>query len=320
MTHPERQMAGPEGRRILVTGGTGFIGSALCNQLVRQGNEVHLAVRPGRGNTVDGARHHVVNLTDPTDVEGLVDRFRPEIVFHLVSSAFNPPGLTASDHLEANVTATLVLLEALKTRPDTVFVQTGSIAEFRPGSDGGADERLEPINLYGAMKACAGVLVETYARMYGLKAVRAILFTAYGPGEADHRLVPSTIRAALDNREIRIRDGAVERDLVFIDDVVDALCRMAITDLPPGASLALCSGTGTSVRHVVEEILHLMQADIAIREEPTSTRPDEIRTMRGDNRAARDLLGWEPRHSLRAGLEKSIAWCRDQAPIKETAP
>jgi nucleoside-diphosphate-sugar epimerase len=303
------------GRRVLVTGGTGLIGSALCRRLVTQGDCVTVLARPHAdcwrlAEIADGLSIVELDLSSFGEVAAAVAAAGPEVVFHLACSTFNPPGLTAGEHLDVNVRGTLCVLEALKDRPGCRFIYTGSAAEYPPGN--GLAETLNPApaNIYGAMKACASLLIDSYARIYGLHAARAVLFTVYGPREAPHRLVPSTILSALHGRAVRIRDGSVQRDMLYVEDVVDGLCGMAAADLAPGTVLNLCSGAGLPVRHVAEEILRLMHAASGIDEHPDERRPDEIRIVSGDNRRARELLAWRPRWSLQDGLQESIAWCR----------
>jgi nucleoside-diphosphate-sugar epimerase len=303
------------GRRVLVTGGTGLIGSALCRRLVANGDRVTVLARPDAdcwrlAEIADRLSIVELDLSSFEQVAAAVGDAEPEVVFHLACSVFNPPGLTAGEHLDVNVRGTLCLLEALKDRPHSRFVYTGSAAEYPPGN--GLTETLNPApgNIYGAMKACASQLIDSYARLYGLNAARAVLFTVYGPREAPHRLVPSTILSALHGRAVRIRDGSVQRDMLYVEDAVDGLFAMAAADLAPGMVLNLCSGAGLPVRHVAEEILRLMHAASGIDEHPGETRPDEIRIVSGNNRRARELLAWRPRWSLQDGLRESIAWCR----------
>ena len=315
MADAGRTAGSVSGRRILVTGGTGFIGSALCRSLVKRGDSVTVATRPGSDRTrlagiADSITIVEADLVDFGQAAALVSRTRPEIVFHLACSVFNPPGVTASGHLDANIGATAALLEAVREHPACRLIHTGSAAEYPPGTGLSEEMKPAPVNVYGAMKACASLLVDAYARIYGLKTARAVLFTVYGPGEAPHRLVPSTIEAALRGQAVRLRDGAVQRDMLFIDDAVDGLLRMGDTDLAPGTALNLCSGTGLTVRHIAEEILRLMDAPFAIEEHKQDGRSDEIRVVSGDNSRARHLLDWRPHWSLEAGLGESIAALR----------
>lgn len=306
----------PAGRRVLVTGGTGMIGSALCRRLARNGDTVTVIARPGSdrwrlAGITDKLSIVELNLADFERVRRLLVEARPEIVFHLAGTIFNPPILTAADHLNVNVGGTLCLLEGMRGSPGSTFIYTSSAAEYPPGNNLTEDLKPGPVNVYGAMKACASLLIDSYARIYGLHASRAVLFTVYGPAEATHRLVPSTILSVLNGRNLRIHNGAVQRDMLYVDDVVEGLCRMATAELGPGTAINLCSGVGLSVRQIAEEILRLMTSPIAINERPEDTRPDEIMIVSGDNRRAHELLGWQPLWSLEAGLRQTISWFRE---------
>lgn len=310
------------GRRILVTGGTGHIGSALCRRLTSEGDTVTVLARPnGDRWRLTGLSGNLsvaeTKLTDLRQVAELVGQVEPEVVFHLACSVFNPPDLTSADHLDVNVRGTLCLLEALKDRQDCKLIHAGSAAEYPPGNDLTEDTKPSPVNAYGAMKACASLLIDTYVRMYGLRATRAMLFTVYGPGEATHRLVPSTILSASHGRNVCLKDGSVQRDMLFVEDAVEGLCRMAAADLVPGTVINLCSGTSLPVRHIAGKILHLMKASVVVEERPNEMRSDEITIMSGDNRRAREFLGWQPQWTLEAGLSESIAWYRTREASRE---
>ncbi len=300
---------------MLVTGGTGMIGSALCRRLVRDCDAVTVIARP------DGGRQRLADIADKLSIVELnlaeFDRVRrllvevqPEIVFHLAGTIFNPPILTAADHLNVNVGGTLCLLEAMREIPGSRLIYTSSAAEYPPGNNLTEGMKPGPVNVYGVMKACASLLIDSYARIYGLHASRAVLFTVYGPAEATHRLVPSAILSVLHGRNVRIHNGAVQRDMLYVDDAVEGLCRMAVAKLAPGTAINLCSGVGLSVRQIAEEVLQLMTSPIAIDERPEDTRPDEIMIVSGDNRRAHELLGWQPMWSLEAGLRQTISWFR----------
>jgi nucleoside-diphosphate-sugar epimerase len=290
-----------------------LVGSRLCQRLVRGGDAVTVLARPKTSRwrlaeVADGLTIAEQEITDVNGVRALMAHVRPEIVFHLACSIFNPPVLTAADHLDVNVRGTLCLLEALREHPGCRFIYTSSAAELPPGNGLREDAKPGPINVYGAMKACASTLVDAYARIYGQDTMRAMLFTVYGPTEAAHRLVPSTILTALQGRTVHIRDGSVQRDMVFVEDIVNGLRSMALAALAPGTVINLSSGVGSPVRHIVEEILRLMGARVAIEESPSATRPDEIKIVSGDNARARALLGWQPQWTLADGLKESIAW------------
>jgi nucleoside-diphosphate-sugar epimerase len=248
-----------------------------------------------------------------------VRQAEPEVVFHLASTRFNPPG-EAQTHLRVNVLGTSHVLEALREFPDTTLVFTGSTAAYGAGSHLREDRPLSPETVFGASKACASVLVQTYVRLHGLRAIELRLFTPYGPWESARRLIPHTILSALAGRDVSLTSGEQERDFVYVDDVVDGLVLASTRDVAPGSVLNIGSGSGTTVRNVAGTVLDLMGNPVRMLLGAVPTRSDEIMTMSADIDAAGASLGWRPRTRLRDGLMKSIAWFTENPELAETLP
>ena len=277
----------------MITGGSGFIGKALAGRLVAQ------------AHTVESGR---MELADFDAVREAVKTFRPELVYHLAATPFNPPGTTGETHLRVNALGTMALLEALRDLPDTRLVYTGSAAEYGAGSRLREDQPPRPSTLLGAAKACATLLVETYARRYGMRTVILRLFTPYGPGDRPCRLIPYVIRSAAAGGPVRISSGSQQRDFFYIDDLVDALVAAPSAELPNPAVINLCSGEARTVREVVQTTLRLMNADVPVEVGAVPTRSDEIQECSGDNSRAAAWLGWTPRTGLEQGLAATIRW------------
>jgi len=301
------------GKRILVTGGTGFIGTNLVQRLSSDGHHVGLLSRH-RGNQgrlsslQDGVQTLMGDLLNAGAVRRAVERVQPDIVYHLASTPFNPPTIPTRTHLNVAVSGTLNLLEALTDRSDARVVYTGSGAEYGSGSRLGEDTSLLPGTIFGAVKAAASILTQTYGRLHGMQTVVLRLFTPYGRWEHPDRLIPHTIMSALEGRDIAMSLGTQKRDYCYIDDVVEALVLAGSRPVPTGTVLNVCSGRPTAVRDVVELTLELMGNPVRALPGALPTRPDEIMEMSGDISAAHEVLGWEPRISLEDGLRETIAW------------
>lgn len=301
------------GRRVLMTGGTGMIGAALTRRLLAEGDEVTLLVRPSsnRLRLLDleaSVRWAAGDIRDAASVQSAVQSARPEVVYHLASTPFNPPTISAQTHLDTIVTGTLNLLEALKSSPEIRLVTAGSAAEYGNGSGLREQQLLRPATVLGAAKASAGLLTQTYASLYRQRTVHLRIFTPYGSWERPGRLIPHTILSALDRRDIQLTSGEQQRDYFYIDDLVEALRLAAERPLAPGTVLNICSGSAVRVREIVERVLTLMGRPVRAILGALPTRSDEIRECSGDNSAARAQLEWEPRTNLEDGLQRTIAW------------
>lgn len=301
--------------RVLLTGAGGMIGANLARRLVVEGARVCALVRPMTDRVRLRAIEHQLeflpaDVTDAAAVREAVRQAQPQVVFHLASTLWARSSQeTAANHFQTNVMGTLHLLEALREFPEARVVFTGSSAAYGGGSRLREDQPLRPATVYGASKASASLLLQAYARAHRMHTVELRVFMPYGPWEDPGRLIPHTVLSALARRDVAMTRGDQQRDLVYIEDVVEALVLATVRPVPSGSVFNIGSGIGTPVRHVVERILRLMGDPVKPRVGVVPTRPDEIMELSADITAARAQLGWAPRTSLDEGLRASIAWC-----------
>lgn len=297
-----------------------MVGANLARRLVGSGFRVMVMSRPGAGRVRlaelrQGVEILEGDLADEQTVRRIVERAHPQIVVHLASTPFNPPETSALVHLQVNAVGTLHLLEAVRTIPDVKVVFTGSAATYGAGACLREGQPLAPATVFGASKACASMLMSTYARVYGTRTVELRLFTPYGPWEHPRRLIPHTILSALAGQDIQMSRGDQQRDFIYIDDVVEALVLAATQPTPPGAAYNIGVGQGVPVRQVADRILALMGRPVKLLAGALPTRSDEIMEMSADITAVRAALGWTPRISLDEGLRRAIAWFTEHQEI-----
>ena len=268
-------------KQILLTGGTGFIGANLARRLLSAGHQVALLSLPSadRSRISEVERRIQVlrgDVTDAAVVRSAVQQVRPDIVYHMASTPFNPPTTRAQTHMQVIVLGTLNLLDALVDHPGVRVIYTGSVAEYGSGSALREDSPLLPGTLLGAAKAGASLLMQTYARLYRMETVVVRLFTPYGPWDGPGRLIPYTVLSALDGQDVRISNGKQQRDYVYVDDVVEALLLAAERPIRAGTVFNICSGRGIPICEVVELTLKLMGSPVRLLVGALPTRPDEI--------------------------------------------
>ncbi len=297
-------------KRALITGGAGAIGINLVRRLVQEGTAVTVFSLPARDlvRLKDLERKVEIitgDITNAAQVNGVVARVKPHFVFHLASTTMSVP---LAKHIEVNELGTLYLLEALKGLPVERFVYTGTAAVYGSGNKVKESAPFTPDSVFGAAKAATSVLVQTYARVHAVPTVELRFFLPYGPWEHPGRLVPHIILSALDKKDLPLTAGKQERDPTYIDDVVDAFLLAANKPVPRGSIFNIASGKPVTVRKMVETVLALMGNPIAPRFGAVPTRDNEIMKMSADTNAARRVLGWKPKHTLKTGLQKTIAW------------
>jgi nucleoside-diphosphate-sugar epimerase len=299
-------------RRVLITGGSGFIGANLARAEIAAGSEVQLLLRAeAKLWRLQGLEGRYVaqpgNLTDATAVRRAVEASRPDVVYHLATHGAYPSQQDRGTIIATNLVGTVNLIEALAGRDYQALVHTGSSSEYghkdRPMAE---DDRPDPRTDYGVTKAAATMLCQAQAYR-GAPTCTVRVFSAYGPWEEPTRLVPYVLESCLRGVPAKVTAGAQPRDFVYVDDVVD-LIRLA-ADKPECRGRVLHAGTGVqgTVRGMIEAI-HEVCGGPAPQFGAEPVRPDEPRHWVASIKATRALTGWAPRYDLRAGLTRMKQW------------
>jgi nucleoside-diphosphate-sugar epimerase len=295
------------GRRVLVTGATGFIGWHLCHELSVLGAEVHALARTATAASVPaGSKAWAVDMADIEALRQAMHAARPDTVFHLgsVVDARQDVGLVlplVHSNLVAAIHLALVSQEVGRPR----VVAVGSSEE--PAND---EVEAAPTSPYAAAKASATLYFRMFHRLYGLPVVILRPFVTYGPRQlSTTKLIPYTIATLLRGESPRLASGRRVCDFIFVEDVVRGLLKAGLSRDAFGRTLDLGTGVGTSIREVVELLAELSGSTTALN---FGALPDRLgeRTQVADVDPARRLLGWTPRWSLREGLGATIGWYR----------
>lgn len=286
--------------RILITGASGFVGRRLLRRLDTDGGGHDLFVLPSpsfQPLRLAGCRYRLV-----AGAAGA----RAELIYHLAGP---PQEASEAEHEAVTVGGLRRLLEALGPAPrgqrPPRLVLAGSGAEYGSGHGWRETDTLRPDTALGRAKCAAAGYARAAAGTVNLVHLR--LFTPFGEGEAESRLIPSAVRAAVRGEPVRLRTtGEQTRDYVDIDDVVDALVRAGLAaSLAPGTVINVCSGQPRRALDVAASIARL--AGGAARVEPGTTWPEALRESSGDGARARELLNWQPRREFEAVLADLIA-------------
>lgn len=290
--------------RVLVTGGSGFIGSHLVRRLVEAGADVIVAVRP------ESDLWRIEDLLEWVE-RTPADRPLPEasVVYHLAAEGVRPD-TDVHAVVETNVLGTLRLLEHAQETGVDRFVYCGSCFEYGPGDGLSEDAPLRPITEYGASKAAGSLLTLAYGTAYGLPVVVVRPFTAYGPLEAAYRLVPSVILDVLDGGPVRLTSGIQTRDFVYVADVVDGMLAAGRDERALHGIFNLCTGRATAVRDLAGTISELV-GGVDLLPGTVADRAVELAALSGDPARTADRLGWRAQTELADGLRRTLDWFRE---------
>jgi dTDP-glucose 4,6-dehydratase len=326
-------------KRAVVTGGAGFIGSALCLELVNTGWAVTVldaltyAAAPGTLDALTTAGVHTSqgDVRDREAVRACLERARPGVVFHLAAETHVDRSIdAASDFISTNVNGTFEVLEALRahrdSRSDTgadplcmVHVSTDEVFGAL-----GPDEppfcettRYDPSSPYSASKAASDHLARAWARTYGLDIRVSNCSNNYGPRQFPEKLIPLMILNALEGRALPVYgDGSNRRDWLHVEDHARALRRIAEIGAP-GQTYCIGGGAEHSNLEVVELICAALDerapAETTYRDLITfvTDRPGHDWRYAIDSQRAAAELDWRASHSFETGLGETIAWYLD---------
>lgn len=302
------------GKKILVTGGTGFIGSHLVRRLVHEGAEVTILARQtsNQQRIADVASQitvHQVDIRNFAMVNEVMHSVRPLVVFHLAAEGVTEPFLPHSLALRVNLDGTINVVQTAAAAGAERIVHTGTSYEY---GDQAEEGRLDPISPYAASKAAAWAFCRMYHRMMNWPIVCLRLFQVYGPGQVG-TLIPSAIEAGLKGQAFPTTSGEQSRDWIYIDDVVEAYLKTALAPGIDGETFDIGTGQGTSVRQVVENIFDHFE-DISPQIGALSYRPGEVWESIARTNSAKEKLGWEATVSLDKGLKMTLEWMKESQP------
>ena len=308
------------GKRIVVTGGAGFLGKAVCRVLAARGVAPERIFVPRRAD---------YDLTVESAVERLYDDARPDVVIHLAAEVGGIGANMAHPgrFFYANMAMGLHLVEHARRRGLAKFVHTGTVCAypkhcpipFREDDlwNGYPEETNAP---YGVAKKAIFVMLDGYRREYGLQSAVAVPVNLYGPGDnfdpASSHVIPALIRKCEEARVVNAPEvvcwgtGAATREFLYVDDAAEGIVRAAELMEEP-VPINLGGGVEIPIRDLVVKIA--AACDYAGRIAWDATKPD-CQPRRGlDISRARQFLGWEPRQDFDAGLAKTVTWWREQA-------
>lgn len=313
--------------KCLVTGSAGFIGSHLCEGLLRGGHTVvgldaYIPYYPRAAKEANlhllrgqaGYTHHTLDLR--TDrLEGALDGI--EAVFHLAAM----PGLAKSWtdfdlYQSCNLTATQRLLEAVRQAPTVQrFIYASTSSVYGRFSTGDETMPTRPISPYGVTKLAAENLCRAYEEL-GLALVVLRYFSVYGPRQRPDMGYHRFIAALLGDEKITVYgDGQQVRGNTYIDDCVEAT--MLALRAPVGETYNLGGGETASVWDILGKLEAIVGRRAVIRKEPG--RAGDQRSTCADTSKLRRHLGWQPKTSLDDGLARQVAWHRQLAQCPPTA-
>lgn len=325
------------GKKVLVTGADGFIGSHVVENLVAKGADVTAFCMYNSFGTLGWldesatfaeaaasghARSLLGDIRDPEHVMSAVAD--QQIVLHLAALIAIPYSYVAPrSYVDTNVSGTLNVLEAARRHSIERLVHTSTsevygTPETVPITENNALRGQSP---YSASKIGADKMAESYALSFETPVTTLRPFNTYGPRQSARAVITTVLSQLLAGAE-RLKLGSLspQRDFTFATDTAEGFARAAVADLAPGTTVQLGTGRTVSIGDLVELCKAVTGNDAVIEHDDERVRPEksEVEILLSDPSLAKDLLGWEPSVSLEEGLKQTAGWLAGRTSL-ETA-
>jgi UDP-glucuronate 4-epimerase len=319
-------------KRILVTGGAGFIGSHLVDQLLAEGGSKVTVIddfndfyspeikRSAVKSHLENPNYKLVE-TDIRDTDALAKVFADgsfDCVVHLAARAGVRPSLKEPTlYTETNINGTQNLLELAKTHgvPQFVFGSSSSVYGINSKTPFSEEDRIfQPISPYAATKAAGELLCHTYSHLYNLRTVCLRFFTVYGARQRPDLAIHKFTKLITDGKPIQMfGDGSTRRDYTYIDDIIQGV--RAAMDF--GGSIHEVFNLGESETTELKRLIELIEESLGkkaiIDRQPM--QPGDVPITFADISKAKRLLGYNPRTKIEEGVPKFVEWFRSAARI-----
>lgn len=308
------------GKKVLVTGAGGFIGSHLAERLVQEGAEVTAFVRyssSGARGWLETSPHgpamrfHHGDVSDRESVAAAMSG--QDAVFHLAALIAIPYSYQAPrDYVRVNVEGTLNVLQVAREMGGVPVVCTSTSEVYGTARRAPIDEEhpLQGQSPYSATKIGADKLAEAFALSFGQPVVVCRPFNTFGPRQSARAVIPTIISQLLAGPVVRLGSLDPRRDLNYVENTVEGFLACGANPDAKGQPFNFGSGREVTIGELVEIIARIMKVEPQVEVEDRRVRPADSEVMRliASSERAKAAFGWTPRISLEEGLERTIAW------------
>jgi NAD dependent epimerase/dehydratase len=309
------------GKKVVVTGAGGFIGSHLVDRLLEAGAHVTAFVRYNSRNDAGflellGDRKKEIHIIygDMRDLMAVRQAARDaETIFHLAALVGIPYSYLHPEEVVAvNAMGTLNVLTAARECAARCVVVTSTSEVYGSALYAPIDERhpKQPQSPYSASKIAGDAIALSYHLAFALPVVVLRPFNTYGPRQSDRAIIPTIISQALTKKEIVLGNMSPTRDFTFVRDTAEGFLKAALCEKAVGEEVNLGTGQEISIGELAKKIAAMIGHDITIRQAHERVRPykSEVQRLLSNNYKAKELLGWAPRTRLEEGLAETLTW------------
>ncbi len=312
-------------KKILITGGAGFIGANFIYKFLELGHNVSVFERKEanlwRIEKIKNKIHlYSPDLTDYNETEKIISKIKPDIVIHFAAyGAYQRFQQDTEATIDTNVISSINLINACDKVGVKCFINTGSSSEYGIKSKPMKEtDVLEPDNLYGITKSAITQYGQMMARKFNFPIVTIRPFAVYGYFEEEGRLFTDIIKSCLKNTELNLSNPKSVRDFIFIEDLIDGyLATIKNIRKVKGEIFNLGSGKQSTIDQVFKTTKKIAMSSVRPNYGKMKISQTEPKSWVANISKTKKLLNWEPKYNLEQGIKKDIEWFKKNIDLYE---
>lgn len=309
-----------DNKSILITGGTGFIGSSIANQLSRNNSKVHIIDKSDEflWRIENNVKTYFLDMGNEIELKRTLKEIEPDIIFHLAANVDPERDLSKFNiNFESNLKATHNLLLALNDSNYDMLINTGTSEEYGDNPAPFHEEmREKPVSPYSASKVASTYLCDMFSKVYDKPIITVRPFLTYGPKQISRLLIPTLIYHGINNFEMDLTPCEQTRDFIYIDDLVDAYLRLAQINFKKYEIFNIGSGQETPLKSLIKIVSHYFrESNYNIGQ--LDYRSGETMHFYSNIDKIKKQIDWQPSICIEDGLKKTISWWEENQGIWE---
>lgn len=301
-------------KKVLVTGGNGFIGSHIVNRLVKTGCTVNVMIR-GSSDIwrLEEVRDSIslirLDIRDGEVLRQWMAKIRPDYIFHMAAYGVDSRQKDYVTAAETNIIGTLNIVTAAAAIGCEKLINTGTSMQY--GNKANAireEDYYDPTNIYGSTKGAATIIAHQVAMENNLNIATIIPFGVFGEKEGSHKFFPYVILSAIGDEAVRLSPCEQYRDYCYIENIIDGFIMAACNSEFKSEIYNIGCGKVYKLKHYVERIMSRLESGKGVIYGAVEYRRNDLWSPQTDLTKISNTLGWEPKISLEEGIDRTINW------------
>ena len=302
------------GKRVLITGANGFIGSHILERMIEYNAKLYIILRENSDlwrieEYLDSVNIYYADIRDLDTVSNCINKIEPEIVFHMAAYGVDSRKNSTYEAIDINILGTVNLLHAVGKTGCEKFINTGTSMQYG-NKEGLIDEssNYTPNNIYGSTKAASTILAHQIASEMDIDITTIIPFGVFGEKEGSHKFFPQVILSILNKKEVKLTPCLQQRDYCYVGNIVDGFLMAAKTNKTRDMILNVGSGMTFPLKYYVELIIKEMNMEAKVKYGALEYRKNDLWNPKVNVDKIKKVLDWYPKISIEEGIKMTIDW------------